>query len=72
MQSEIEIFNALMRIEAKLDSLMEQPRVQDYYSVAEFADRLKDKTPFTIREWCLLHRINASKRRCGRGTSQVE
>jgi hypothetical protein len=69
MQYEIEILNRLEQIEAKLDSLAGQPAVQDYYGVAEFANRV-DREEFTVREWCRLGRIDAEKRNCGRGKSQ--
>lgn len=65
---DIAILNRLERIEAKLDSLARLPPVQDYYGVAEFAERA-DREEFTVREWCRLGRINAEKRNCGRGTS---
>lgn len=69
MQHEIEILNRLERIEAKLDSLPRQPTIRDYYSVAEFAERV-EREEFTVREWCRLGRIKAEKRPCGRGNSQ--
>jgi len=69
MLHEIEILDRLSNIETKLDSLLQQPTVQDYYSVAEFAKRVK-KSCFTVREWCRLGRINASRRNCGHGSFQ--
>ena len=69
MQLETEILNWLTRIESKLDALAHQPRAQDFYSVDEFAERVRRQS-FTVREWCRLGRINADKRACGRGTSQ--
>ncbi|MCA9213986.1 MAG: helix-turn-helix domain-containing protein [Planctomycetales bacterium] len=39
---------------------------KEWFTVAEAAELLK-KQPFTIREWCRLHRIHAKKRKCGRG-----
>jgi hypothetical protein len=68
MQHEIEIMNRLERIEAKIDSLVRQPRDQEAYSVAQFSERV-GREEFTTREWCRLGRIKAHKRRCGRGTS---
>jgi hypothetical protein len=36
------------------------PHLQRHYSVEEFA-RQVNRRPFTVREWCRLGRINASK-----------
>jgi hypothetical protein len=46
--------------------LLNQEPVREWYSPAEVAAILK-KRPFTVREWCRLRRINARKRRTGRG-----
>ena len=43
--------------------------MKDWYTVAEVAEIL-GKAEFTVREWCRLGRVYASKRACGRGTSQ--
>ncbi len=40
-----------------------------WYTVKEVSDIL-GKAEFTVREWCRLGRVNASKRDCGRGNSQ--
>ena len=64
--SESEILTLLARIENKLDAISQEKRVQDYYSVAEFAERV-ERSEFTTREWCRLGRIKAVKRSCGRG-----
>lgn len=37
-----------------------------WYSIEEFA-RLVGREPFTCREWCRQRRIQASKKRSGRG-----
>jgi hypothetical protein len=50
------------------DILLSQRRVQDFYSPAEAAAFL-GKAEFTVREWCRLGRVNAQKRRSGRGRS---
>jgi len=42
---------------------------KDWYTVKEVSDIL-GKAEFTVREWCRLGRVNASKRDCGRGNSQ--
>ena len=39
---------------------------KEWYTVAETAEILKRK-PYTVREWCRLKRIHASKTMCGRG-----
>ena len=36
------------------------PHLQSHYSVEEFA-RQVNRRPFTVREWCRLRRIHASK-----------
>jgi hypothetical protein len=51
------------------DLLLSQRRVQEFYSPAEAAEFL-GKAEFTVREWCRLGRVNAQKRRSGRGRSQ--
>lgn len=43
--------------------------VKEWYSVSEISGIL-GKAEFTVREWCRLGRVNASKRDCGRGKSQ--
>lgn len=65
----IEILTRLARIETKVDSLARQPAEKDFYSVTEFAT-LVDRDSFTVREWCRNGRINAEKRRCGRGNAR--
>lgn len=42
---------------------------KEWYTVAEVAEML-GKAEFTVREWCRLSRVYASKRECGRGTSK--
>lgn len=44
-----------------------QPQ-KDWYTVRELAELL-ERSEFTVREWCRLERVNASKRACGRGNS---
>lgn len=63
---EVELATRLDRIEEMLATLVERQTIRDYYSTDEFA-RLVGKAEFTVREWCRLGRIQAEKRRSGRG-----
>jgi hypothetical protein len=69
MASESVILDRLARIEAELDALCQRATVRDYYTVADFAERV-GKKEFTVREWCRLGRTNGEKRQCGRGEFQ--
>jgi hypothetical protein len=65
--SELEqVIERLQRIESTLALLVEQRVIKESYSPAEVAEIL-GKKPYTVREWCRLHRINAKKRPTGRG-----
>jgi hypothetical protein len=64
-----EILERLERIEAALTTLIQVRKVKDYYSTDELAAIL-GKAEFTVREWCRLRRIQAQKRRSGRGKFQ--
>jgi hypothetical protein len=61
-----EIVERLDRIESLLGQLLSRGRVQEWYSTEEFA-AIVGKAEFTVREWCRHGRINAGKRRTGRG-----
>lgn len=61
-----EAFACLERMEALLRLLLEREMVKDWYSTDEFG-RLVGKAEFTIREHCRLGRLNAEKRKSGRG-----
>jgi hypothetical protein len=50
------------------DLLLSQRVVRDYYST-EQAAQILGKANWTVREWCRLGRVNAEKRRSGRGRS---
>lgn len=63
---DLEVVSRLDRIESLLVALLERGTVKDYYSTDEFA-RLVGKAEFTVREWARLGRINAEKRKSGRG-----
>lgn len=56
----------LARIEQTLDLLVQQRTIKDWYSTAEIA-QLLGKAEFTVREWCRLGRVRATKKKCGRG-----
>ena len=64
-----EIADRLDRIEKTLQQLVTQRTVKEWYSTAEVAEIL-GKAEFTVREWCRLGRVWASKRDCGRGNSK--
>jgi hypothetical protein len=56
----------LERIESILNQLLIQETVKEWYSTAEAA-KILGKAEFTVREYCRVGRVHASKRRCGRG-----
>jgi hypothetical protein len=56
----------LNRIESMLLALLERQMVKDFYTTEEFS-KLTGKAEFTVREWCRLGRVQAQKRRSGRG-----
>jgi hypothetical protein len=64
-----ELTNRLMQIELMLKVLVERQTVKEWYSTADVA-RILGKAEFTVREWCRLGRVHASKREGGRGLSQ--
>jgi transposase len=55
----------LARIESMLDTLTEL-QIRSWYSVEEFAQQV-NRSPFTVREWCRLGRIQGRKKESGRG-----
>jgi hypothetical protein len=58
----------LNRIEQALDLLVQQRAVKEWYSTAEVAKTL-GRAEFTVREWCRLGRVQAEKKKCGRGVA---
>lgn len=56
----------LKKIESLLAVLVERQQVREWYSTDEIA-AVVGKSEFTVREWCRLGRIQAQKRRSGRG-----
>jgi hypothetical protein len=63
-----DMFSRLERIEAALANLAQVRATKDWYSTSEVA-ALLERSDWTVREWCRLGRVNAGKRRCGRGSS---
>lgn len=51
------------------DFICSQQPIKDSYTTVEIATIL-GKKPYTVREWCRLQRINASKAKCGRGCEE--
>ena len=66
--NEQDLIQRLERIEAALNTIITQRRIKEHYSTTEAALMLS-KAEFTVREWCRLGRIVATKRQCGRGSS---
>jgi hypothetical protein len=64
-----EALDRLQRIEAALGQLVSRQPTKDFYTVDEFG-AIVSRTPFTVREWARLGRINAEKRKSGRGKYQ--
>ncbi len=58
----------LAAIEMAVNRLVEQRMVKEWYSTAEVATLL-GKAEFTVREWCRLGRVVASKKKSGRGAA---
>ena len=64
-----EIAKRLEQIENALQRLLSERSEQEYYSTKDLAEIL-GKAEFTVREWCRHGRVNAEKRRSGRGRSK--
>ena len=56
----------LERIETLLVQIAQRQTVREFYSVEEFS-AIVGKSPFTVREWCRLHRVHSRKKTSGRG-----
>lgn len=61
-----EVLRRVQRIEAVV---VKQAAVKAAYTTAEFATLVR-RNEYTVREWCRLGRVHATKRACGRGCSQ--
>lgn len=65
-----ELRERLQRIDERLEMLLKQQQHQqpprEWYSVAEYAE-IMERSQYTVRQWCLEKRIDASKTDCGRG-----
>lgn len=51
------------------DIICSQQFTKEFYSTVEIA-KILDKKPYTVREWCRLQRVNATKTMCGRGCEE--
>jgi hypothetical protein len=59
----------LQRVEvmdAKLNTLLDARKIKEWYTPAEFAEHV-GRTETTAREWCWQGRLQAEKRKSGRG-----
>jgi len=63
-----EVIERLARIERALADLVRERSEKEWYTTAEAAVLL-GKAEFTVREYCRLGRVHATKRQCGRGAS---
>ena len=61
-----EVLDRIARLEAEIERLVQQRTIKEYYTTAEVA-QLLGKADFTVREWCRLGRVQATKRASGRG-----
>ena len=60
------VLERLARIEEALGTLLHEKTVKEWYSTAEVA-KLLGKSEYTVREWCRLGRVQASKKAHQRG-----
>jgi predicted transcriptional regulator len=53
----------------RLEDLLSQRKMKDFYSVEEVAERV-ERTPYQVRHWLLNGRMLGDKRHSGRGRSK--
>lgn len=63
-----EINQRLAALEGLLQQLVSGARTKEFYTTREAAELL-GKAEFTVREWCRLGRVNAEKKKAGRGVA---
>ncbi len=63
-----DIRELLLTVNGKLDALVARETVHETYSTREFADRV-GLAEWTVRNYCRLGRLNARKKKSGRGLS---
>lgn len=63
------ILDRLTQIERQLEALLESRTTQEWYDTKDVANML-GRSAYSVREWCRLRRVNAEKRRCGRGSAK--
>jgi len=64
-----QIEQRLDRIESILLRIADKEPEQEWYDT-KAAGKLLDRSPYSVREWCRLGRVNAEKRACGRGSAK--
>ena len=64
-----DIDNRLERIEELLASLLDRATKKEFYSTSDVA-RILNRSEWTVREWCRLGRVWASKKETGRGVAK--
>jgi len=72
-KEDLELESRLSKIETVVEAIFEiltnRQKIKDWYTVSELA-KILGRSEFTIREWCRLGRVFASKRAAGRGSSK--
>lgn len=61
-----ELIERLDRMEAAIQLLVGRQAVKEWYTTAEVAQIL-GRAEYTVREYCRLGRLQATKKPCGRG-----
>jgi len=65
-ESMTDVIERLSRIEDALQSLVRERTEKEWYSTSEVAAVLR-KADYTVREWCRLGRVRATKKPYARG-----